>query len=848
MKFYTKAKIAVGTFLYSTIAINAFAQMPEWSYDAGPEMGDIPCHEQVVKSMGCELIDITASIPNMPEVSDKLMGRTQKFRPAFGPIPWRMRQEKNKVKILFMGQDGTHIAEAAGRPATAGFGGRAQDFANYFGVNEGAAFINAYSFTIKGQYGVYNTPYIFEKNGKKSIRTANLVSNQLWAMSNGLDSPITIWRNNLIDWIIRNNKESMKLIVLFGGASRDAIASFAKAKGAEVTSRYESQMENIQVPETKSEYAGGNNTFPSLLAKDGKDLYEKMLGKKLSYKDSKVQKEVVKHLKENLEEYMDKMVLTKGGPYKNGLLNPAQLGGYDLDTMIINGVKTRSLKGLPLNDGTVIENDIIVISLPHPSYLSRVVMDASSYSEGKENASKTVMKDVRKLDRYAKNGWEISPDLNKVNHYAEGRNYEYGRADIGPEFYDFGTPANRMVSKSTAKRMSGAPNVVIIGTRDNGNFPRATIKRMTEAKAAFGINPENLYIARPSAKEDRYVFDPGPGLEMAKAMVTSLDFDALYAEKLEVTCEEGGKEKSKTQVATDVQAESVKCESGEDKEIREMDFDKDGIAAFNIKSHPSVSDFGHYRGTFDNPEVIIIADPQGYDDIVTARALTGTRGQYLQSLMEDIGVKDKYLVIKTVPFAMDEASSSEWKQVLKITEKYRKNIMDKVLANGVPKLILTDGSNATMAMKELLADSKIPMVEIERKENAQDFGIAKAGKEIKKLRLFYKMIRSSRSGRSRLIKNYRLKISPRMENIPRSHLSFYSRVWEGTSGDRVITSKGTKYKGIAYAEVVPSWAYNQKAGLTQSSEKQIEKVIDLLREENFPLPYESIPSYIKRVE
>jgi hypothetical protein len=114
---------------------SALGQMPLWSYDAGPNPNS---------KMGRELIDITASIPNMPEISKKIMGRKQKFRPAFGPIPWRMRQESNKVKMLFIGQDGTHIAEAAGRPATAGFGGRAQDLANYFGVNEGAAFINAY--------------------------------------------------------------------------------------------------------------------------------------------------------------------------------------------------------------------------------------------------------------------------------------------------------------------------------------------------------------------------------------------------------------------------------------------------------------------------------------------------------------------------------------------------------------------------------------------------------------------------------------------------------------------------------------------------------------------------------
>ena len=82
--------------------------------------------------MGKDLIDLTANIPNMPEISNQVMA-DQKFRPAFGPVPWRMLQDTNKVKILFIGQDATHIAEAAGRPATAGFGGRAQDLAASLG-------------------------------------------------------------------------------------------------------------------------------------------------------------------------------------------------------------------------------------------------------------------------------------------------------------------------------------------------------------------------------------------------------------------------------------------------------------------------------------------------------------------------------------------------------------------------------------------------------------------------------------------------------------------------------------------------------------------------------------------
>lgn len=766
----------------STISLGAFGQMPIYSYDAGPSLDT---------EMGKELIDITAAIPNMPEVSRKIIGRKQKFRPAFGPIPWRMRLEENAVKILFMGQDGTHIAEAAGRPATAGFGGRAQDLANYFGVNEGAAFMNAYAFTIKGQYGVYNTPYIFEKDGEYSVRTANIVDNKLWAISNNLNSPIVKWRNSLIDWIIRNNKKSLKLIVLFGGAARDAVATYAKSKGMKVFGRYEKQMRNIQVAETKPEYAGGNNTFPSLVAQDGGDLYADILGKKVDYKNLKAQKEVIKSLKENLPEYLEKMVFTKGGPYKNGLLNSAQIGGYDLETMRIGRKKTRSLKGLTLDDGSEIENDIIVISLPHPSYLSRLVMDADSYAAGKAAASKAVMKNVRVLDKFAKKGWEIQPDLNKTNFYAQGKDYEYGRSDIGPEFYDFGTPKNRMVSKSTARRMSGAPNVVIIGTRDNGQFSKSAVKRMTEAKPSFGINPDNLYIARPSALEDRYTFDPGPGEKFAKLMKLNLDLDAIFEAK------------------------------------EDMSFKEDGIAAFNIKSHPSVGDFGHYRGTFNNPKVVILADPQGYDDIVTARALTGSRGQYLQSLMTRMGVNDDYLVIKTVPFAMDGATESEWDIILEQTKNYRSKLLAEVLKMK-PELVLADGEYAAKALSELVG--KKNFFEIKRADQAFDFGLKEVAAKIDKLGAFTSVG----------------EFNPSMENIPRSHLSFYARVWEGTSGDRVITSRGIKYKGIAFAEVVPEWAYKQEKQLQTKSAEDVSDLIYMLDENKLPLPYESIPEYLER--
>lgn len=816
----SQTKNLIALLLNLSLLSTAFADLPKWSYDAGPDPKT---------KMGKELIDITASIPNMPEISQKIIGRKQKFRPAFGPIPWRMLQEQNKVKMLFIGQDGTHIAEAAGRPATAGFGGRAQDLANYFGVNEGAAFINTYAFTIKGQYGVYNTPYIFEKNGKQTARFSNYVSNELWAITQSLKSPITKWRNNLIDWIIRNNKDSMKLIVLFGGAAKDAIATYARSKGAKVEAFIQKDIKKIQMPLTKGQYAGGNNTAPGLVAKNGKDVLAldfkrrldsakeagdevavkrltKLYNKgSLDYSKSTVQKEFSKLLKERLTDALPDMVFTKGGKNKNGMLNAAQLGGFDLGKMSFNGIRTRSLRGITLDDGTVLDSDVMVVALPHPSSLSRTVMDhKDGYEAGKKAASARVMKNITTLKKALKklpqgDEWNIEADPGKVNFFAKGDNYNYGRSDIGPEFYDFGTPKNRMVSKSTARRMGGNANVVIIGTRENGNFDKKLIDKMKFAKPAFGINPENLFIARPSATADRYTFDPGPGKKFAKLMKQNLNLKTVFAPK-------PGKS-----------------------------FDNDGIKAFNIKSHPSVADFGHYRGTFKNPKVLVIADPHGYDDLVTARALTGERGQYLHGLMQDLEINNNYLVLKTVPFAMDGASDTEWETVYNQTKNYRKAVIKELLKQGSIEVVLTDGANAKKAADELLKGSGVPVVNTGLTTRSKASGLANA----KTVKAINKALGTNN------------KASGAISNIPRAHLSFYSRTWEGTSGDRVITSRDSRstfFKGLAFAESVPAWAYNQKQALSKFVGDDTQDLVDLLEESGLPLPYEKIPAFLRRVD
>jgi len=730
----------------------------KWSYDAGPDPKT---------AMGKELIDINSSIPHFPGISEEVTG-DQKFRPVYGPIVWRMRQAPNSVKILFIGQDGTHIAEAAGRPATAGFGGRAQDLAKYFGVGPSAAFINAYAFTIKGQYGAFETPILSTKNGTKSISFGPFVDNPLWLISQDLDSPIVQWRNDLIDWIIRNNKDSLKMIVLFGGASRDAAAAFVESKGGEVGTRYSvEEVQDMQIPEVDLVNAGGNNEAPVPYSRDGKDLYAKILGRTVKYQpasmDEKKSDDLLaaqNALKADVSKWESEMVFTRGGPHRNGIVHPAQLGGYDIDRkMKISGRSTISLRGLRLSNGSMIDRDLLVVQLPHPTALSMMKPD---------QASKEVGSNLTGFKPYVQAGWRIEPDAGFVNAFAQGKPYAYARADMGPEYYDFGAPASRMVNVSSASRLS--PNVIVFGTRDRARFNDAEIKAMTEAKPSKLPDMSEMWTARPRSQATRYTFDPGPGEKYARLM-------------------------------------------------------KENIPDSLIQSHDINGDFGHYRGTFQRPRVLIVADPHGYDDLITARALTGTRGQYLHGLMQDLGVGDKYLVFKTAPFEKE----ADWEQIVAATNRYREVVLKALMADGTPELIIADGETAGDEVKRILgSQAPCPIVYMNRGAKADD-GIVEASREIAQHV-------SSMNGR----------VSGKMADIPRTHLSYYARIWEGTSGDRVITSIDPKYKGKAFAEVAPRWAFSQKFPLPASDRQGIQKLIQKLESQGLRKGGEPVTKFSDR--
>lgn len=749
-----------------TVASTPIDVTKPWAYDPGPSP-ETP--------MGRELIDLVATQPYMPGISLE-MTRAQKFRPAFGPTLWRMLQQPNSIKILFIGQDGTHIAEAAGRTATAGFGGRAQDLAAHFGVETSAAFMNTFAFTIRGQYSGFGAPVISEVNGVKKVSYESVTDNGIWLMAQDQNSPMAKWRNGLIDWIIRNNRDSLRMVVLFGGSAQDSIGSFIESHGGKVGSKYsvdDLSIKKVKVPLFRSQSAGGNKELPIALTKNKQDIF-KAIGYNVPYKDlgakpgeprlaaaeAKLQ-EAKKALANNIEKFYPQLAISNGGLGKSGVIHPAQIGGYDLAKIYINDKKTISLKGLKLSDGSTVSNDILVAEFPHPT----------SLSASPATASQKVERSLTLLKPYAKSGWEIEADSGQTNHFSKGEPYRYGRADIGPAFYDFGTPKNRMVSVSSASRMTGKPNIVVIGTRERANFDPKKIQTATYAKPADGISSEELYSARPRTQQNRYNFDLGPGEKMARIMKENLNM-----------------------------AEIGKMKNG--KSANESCKNPEPAGEFNIKTHPiCVADFGHYRGTFRNPKVVILADPDGVDEIITSRAMTGTRGQYLHGLMEDMGIDDEYVVIRTVPFGMDGASESEWNTVLSQTSQYRKKIFEAIMADSRPMLIIADGKHATEELAQLKLN--VPQVKIIRTGSENNSGIKEAATEINKLKI---------------VKTFTAK--GEMANIPRSHLGFFSRVWEGTSGTRVLDSSSAADAGSAFAIIVPAWVYQQKNVVQDRNERE----------------------------
>lgn len=785
-----------------TLGVNAAPKKPTpgkanssaWEYNPGPDP---------LTAEGRAVIDIYAELPEYMEMSSALM-EDQKFRYIFGLMMTRTYFEKNGVKILFIGQDATHIAEAAKQPGTSGFGARVQSIGNYFGADQSVATTNAFLSTIKGQYGAFDHVFIeIDAKGVPQIRQSAYVENDLWQLANGRASEIVLERERFWEWMIKNNPDSMSLMVTFGGAARDAWAEFLIKRGAKVGTRMDpTRLKNVRVPETRLVFAGGNNEFPVPVDKNGKDIYEILLGRKPNYGKPADQKAAVEALKNAGQKGVDMMVFSGGGIEGSGVLNAAQLGGYDLDEIEIGGKKTNSLKGLILSDGTEITRDIAFTASPHPSMLSKLT---------EAEASASLKKSFARLEEVKKEtGWKVVPDLDdngvpRHNLWDEGKDYKYGRADIRAGYFEFGAPDDRRVSRADASRLD--PQTIIAGSRSKEKFDQRLVSGAKEGKPSKPLNPNDLWSVRPRQSDTRYIFDRGPGKETAKILMENLDRELIFEPK-------PGKKVI-------------------DPKGRDVTFETHGIDAYYTKTHPGTGFFGLHRGNFDTSRVLVMADPHGLDDWNTSRAMSGARGQYLNGLMEDLGFGEDYLVLKTVPVGMDGATAEEWEVVRERTEKYREAAVRRALENPKIDVIFTDGEIAKKEMERVLGKLGVKnktVINVQRDGMKADSGIADAAAEAK-----------------RQIKGIKAKgeIVAHMSDLPRSHLPWWARSWEGTSGDLVIDSLG-KARGGVRALITPNWVVRQKVIPSDRVKESIAALQAELEKAGLRAGRESVQDFLQR--
>src|SRR5690606_26838250 len=88
-------------------------------------------------------------------------------------------------------------------------------------------------------------------------------------------------------------------------------------------------------------------------------------------------------------------------------------------------------------------------------------------------------------------------------------------------------------------------------------------------------------------------------------------------------------------------------------------------------------------------------------------------------------------------------------------------------------------------------------------------------------------------------------LSGNTKDIPRSHLTWWSRVWGGTSGERGMDAQG-KHRGGFRALVAPTWVVQQRVRMSPSVRKSIESIEESLESMGLRTGKERVSDFLSR--
>lgn len=249
---------------------------------------------------------------------------------------------------------------------------------------------------------------------------------------------------------------------------------------------------------------------------------------------------------------------------------------------------------------------------------------------------------------------------------------------------------------------------------------------------------------------------------------------------------------------------------GQERGFEWPDFDRLGVT-----SHGSFGTGQIYRGDLENARVLVLADQMSYDDLFSARALTGEGGQRLQSFLVSMGVDRSYGIIRTLPVDTLDLTPSDVEAIAAHPQvtKVRNRILERVLAKGRTELILTVGEHAGRAIESLKGVS----AKVVKLDSALEAGHAAQWNEsLRKIRGF----RVARDRGATADYRYEGELTP----IPRADLPIHTKWWVGTSGSRASRAFNPRLgaqDGNYYKITMPTWVYRLPAKPMSAAERRM---------------------------
>ena len=227
--------------------------------------------------------------------------------------------------------------------------------------------------------------------------------------------------------------------------------------------------------------------------------------------------------------------------------------------------------------------------------------------------------------------------------------------------------------------------------------------------------------------------------------------------------------------------------------------------ALGAISDPSFGASALYRGRLEEARVLIVADQESHDDMMRGRALLGDGGQKIQHFLKQMGITQRYAIIRTLPvdtLGLSEAKVKAISRNLQVV-KIRGTILNKILSLNKTELILTVGPHAKRAV-QTTHTGNIPTYDlIEPSSGKAPKNWTTTLREILRRKQYQPEIKpESFRYTSKNWKEIRLQIN-------RFDLPFGTVQWFGTSGS--LASRSINQGGHYYQLSMPLWAAQTKA-------------------------------------